>query len=140
MKKFVTSFSAGLFALAVLVSAVAVFAPKTSAATPCVQRTFRTGSYSACVGYIQNLYNANNQFVGDPYRLVADNSYGPKTTSAIRSFQANTGLAIDGITGPNTWRKLCLLGGHNGYPSPNYPGYGITAAINAGCTTFGNPG
>ena len=31
-----------------------------------------------------------------------DGIYGPGTTSAVRSFQANNGLSADGIFGPNT--------------------------------------
>lgn len=35
-----------------------------------------------------------------------DGIYGSGTTSAVRSFQANNGLSVDGIFGPNTANKL----------------------------------
>lgn len=32
--------------------------------------------------------------------------YGPATTSAVRAFQQQRGLLVDGIVGPETWREL----------------------------------
>jgi len=46
------------------------------------------------------------------YNLSVDGVYGPKTTTAVRHFQADKGLEVDGIAGPNTWAKL------NGTPAP----------------------
>jgi serine/threonine protein kinase len=36
----------------------------------------------------------------------ADGIYGPTTEDAIKSFQTNNGLEVDGIVGPQTWERL----------------------------------
>ena len=38
-----------------------------------------------------------------------DGKFGPSTEAAVKDFQHNSGLAADGIVGPNTW--TALLGG-----------------------------
>ncbi|MCE7082620.1 peptidoglycan-binding protein [Streptomyces sp. ST2-7A] len=35
-----------------------------------------------------------------------DGIFGPGTERAVREFQKDVGLAVDGIVGPNTWRVL----------------------------------
>jgi peptidoglycan hydrolase-like protein with peptidoglycan-binding domain len=37
---------------------------------------------------------------------TADGSFGPKTEEAVRHFQGNNGLTVDGIVGPLTWDAL----------------------------------
>jgi peptidoglycan hydrolase-like protein with peptidoglycan-binding domain len=32
--------------------------------------------------------------------------FGPKTAAAVRGVQSCSGIAVDGIVGPNTWRYL----------------------------------
>lgn len=39
-------------------------------------------------------------------RLAVDGYYGPLTTAAVKTFQSRQGIAVDGITGPETWGKL----------------------------------
>jgi len=41
-------------------------------------------------------------------RLKVDGDFGPKTLSATRAFQRAMGLTVDGIVGPQTWRRLQL--------------------------------
>jgi hypothetical protein len=36
----------------------------------------------------------------------ADGIYGPTTEEAVKSFQTNNGLEVDGIVGPQTWERL----------------------------------
>lgn len=35
-----------------------------------------------------------------------DGSFGPATLSAVKKFQKDNGLEVDGICGPLTWAKL----------------------------------
>jgi peptidoglycan hydrolase-like protein with peptidoglycan-binding domain len=40
--------------------------------------------------------------------VAVDGDFGKKTLAAVRAFQADHGLSVDGIIGPETW--LALLG------------------------------
>ncbi len=40
------------------------------------------------------------------YNVKADGIYGPATENAIRSFQEERGLEVDGLVGPDTYRAL----------------------------------
>jgi peptidoglycan hydrolase-like protein with peptidoglycan-binding domain len=122
-----------------ILSVFAVALPaQASAATPCIQRVFRWGSNDACVSYIQQLFNASVDGGSNNF-ISVDSSYGTQTTNAIRFLQGRTGLTVDGITGPNTWRQLCFRGGNNGFFTKDALQYGITAAVNAGCQAYGRP-
>ena len=39
-------------------------------------------------------------------KLTADSTFGPKTQSALKSFQRARGLVADGVCGPSTWAEL----------------------------------
>ena len=46
--------------------------------------------------------------------IAVDGSFGPATENAVKEFQKNYGLAVDGIVGPNTTKKLdeVIVSGH----------------------------
>lgn len=50
---------------------------------------------------LQILLNGRGYSCGD-----VDGSFGPATLSAVKLFQKNKALTIDGIAGPKTWEKL----------------------------------
>lgn len=40
------------------------------------------------------------------YQQAVDGNYGPVTAAAVRNFQYNYGLTVDGLIGANTWKAL----------------------------------
>ncbi|WP_270179740.1 peptidoglycan-binding protein [Alkalihalobacillus sp. CinArs1] len=50
--------------------------------------------------------SALQEELGGYYNYKVDGIYGPITEKAVRAFQADNGLAVDGIAGANTWAAL----------------------------------
>ncbi len=63
-------------------------------------KLLRQGARGDAVKWLQALLNANGA------SLVADGSFGPKTDAAVRAFQRQRGLLVDGIVGRQTWGVL----------------------------------
>src|SRR3954454_12158080 len=42
------------------------------------------------------------------HTVVVDGNFGPLTEAAVRAFQQQKGLAVDGIVGPLTWSALIV--------------------------------
>lgn len=40
------------------------------------------------------------------YNITVDGIFGPDTANAVKDFQSDKGLAVDGIVGPQTWLRL----------------------------------
>jgi peptidoglycan hydrolase-like protein with peptidoglycan-binding domain len=64
--------------------------------------TLSTGNRGVDVLAAQYLLQARN------ISLTADGVFGSGTAAAVRSFQASSGLAQDGVVGPQTWGALVL--------------------------------
>ncbi|MGW0016943.1 peptidoglycan-binding protein [Rhodococcus sp. NPDC003382] len=74
------------------------------APAPTVSRpTISRGSTGDHVRYLQTLLNRAYPLYS---RLVVDGDFGPATESVVREFQRRAGLAVDGVVGPATWRRL----------------------------------
>ena len=63
--------------------------------------TLRQGNSGVYVTFLQQLLESNLIPVGE-----IDGIFGSRTLSAVRTFQENNGLSVDGIVGPNTWNAL----------------------------------
>jgi len=63
----------------------------------------KRGSRGPSVVRLQHLLN--ERLEPSP-RLRADGIFGSRTDAAVRDFQTNRGLDVDGIVGPNTWGEL----------------------------------
>jgi N-acetylmuramoyl-L-alanine amidase CwlA len=61
---------------------------------------FRSDVQTEVNKVIQSALNAND------YNLVVDGALGPKSVTAIKSFQSKCALTADGVVGPLTWKKL----------------------------------
>lgn len=60
----------------------------------------KSGSKGGSVTVLQRLLVANGA------KISADGQFGPKTQSAVKSFQKKKKLSADGVVGPATWGKI----------------------------------
>lgn len=60
-----------------------------------------SGYYSETDADAVNVWQA--QMAARGWTITADGRYGPGSESVCRSFQAEKGLSVDGLTGPSTW-------------------------------------
>ena len=67
--------------------------------------TLRRGARGENVRLLQTMLSK------DGSTLAIDGIFGPGTQSAVRAFQNRYGLKVDGIVGPQTWKKLNSLYG-----------------------------
>jgi peptidoglycan hydrolase-like protein with peptidoglycan-binding domain len=64
------------------------------------------GSTGDAVRGLQEEFRFREQSGGPGHGLAVDGIFGPKTATAVRSFQQALGFTVDGIVGPLTWRAL----------------------------------
>ncbi|MBD2364094.1 peptidoglycan-binding domain-containing protein [Anabaena sp. UHCC 0399] len=62
----------------------------------------RFGNSGSAVRVLQRLLVANG------YNLPVDGVYGALTESAVKAFQVQRNLQVDGVVGSNTWRSLTV--------------------------------
>ncbi|SDL17564.1 Putative peptidoglycan binding domain-containing protein [Lentzea albidocapillata subsp. violacea] len=74
--------------------------------TPGQRPTIRRGSTGSVVREVQRILNA---WYPSLPALDVDGDFGPLTDARVRYMQSRAGLAVDGVVGPATWRRL--LGG-----------------------------
>jgi peptidoglycan hydrolase-like protein with peptidoglycan-binding domain len=63
----------------------------------------REGDREHPVQTLQHLLRARNQSVD------VDGIFGPKTDAAVRAFQMDNHLSVDGLVGPATWAELIVV-------------------------------
>jgi putative peptidoglycan binding protein len=76
------------------------------APTPGARPTIRRGSTGDAVREAQRILNAWYSLLP---QLAVDGDFGPATEDRVRHLQRAAGLTVDGVLGPQTWRRL--LGG-----------------------------
>ena len=72
--------------------------------------TLKLGAAGPMVRRIQGLLVAAGHDLGTtgPRKDGIDGAFGGTTGKAVRDLQAATGIAVDGVVGPATWRNLLL--------------------------------
>jgi murein L,D-transpeptidase YcbB/YkuD len=58
------------------------------------------------VGRLQHIFNDFAKADDDARIFDESGVFGPKTSDAVRQFQRDNGLQVDGIVGKNTWKAL----------------------------------
>ena len=66
--------------------------------------TLSKGSTRVAVRGLQRMLRTRGYNVGE-----IDGRFGPKTDAAVRAYQSDHGLDVDGIVGPKTWDKLRMV-------------------------------
>jgi len=85
----------------------AIARPKTtSVATQHTQQTLHRGAHSDAVGTIQKQLNQLGYDNGHGEQIPENRHYGPLTEAAVRRFQADHGLDVDGRVGTHTLKAL----------------------------------
>ncbi|MBC8130692.1 MAG: TIGR02594 family protein [Rhizobiaceae bacterium] len=100
----------------------------------------RQGSEGEAVKRLQRLLRSA---LIPPRAIDVDGGFGPDTDAAVRSFQRQCALKVDGIVGPQTWGRLGQLSSKvpsnsDNVAAPNGPTPGSTAANTSGGANAGS--
>jgi len=90
--------------------------------------SLRVGSQGADVRIVQQAINKLADAQPGMWRIGEDGIFGNGTRDAVMAFQRIFGLTVDGIVGPNTWRRLMEEAHMTTTPStqtPPFPGTNI---------------
>ena len=86
--------------------------------------SLRVGSTGSNVRIVQEAINKLAEVTPGLWRIAADGIFGNGTRDAVMAFQRIFGLTVDGIVGPNTWRRLmeeAYMSSSGGGTTPNIP-------------------
>lgn len=74
----------------------------------CLKTVVRKGDKGPVVEFLQKLLDKNGYKLTSRPRKNSgvDGDFGPKTLRAVKQFQRDEGLAVDGVVGPKTWGAL----------------------------------
>ena len=64
------------------------------------ETTLKKGAEGAAVRRLQELLTAAG------FEVAVDGDFGARTEGAVRAFQKDRGLPVDGVVGPGTWKAL----------------------------------
>jgi peptidoglycan hydrolase-like protein with peptidoglycan-binding domain len=84
-------------------------------------QTIQVGSTGPDVRWAQYLL-VRRLILGDASEI--DGDFGPKAEAAVKEFQQQAGLAVDGIVGPQTWGAL-----QSGYSMPPTLSEGVLSPV-----------
>ena len=88
--------------IAAVATAAATFAVSVGTASAAQWPVVKSGSAGAQTETIQHLLNHAGQ------SLDADGQFGPKTKAAVKAFQKDKGLGVDGVVGEESWPALTV--------------------------------
>ena len=106
--------------------------------------TLRRGSRGNDVRAIQYFLNFLGFFNDRLPQIKVDGVFGPATENAVRQFQSQYGLTVDGIVGRGTWNAIVdayystlnsLPDEYRSYSSLLYPGYTLTTGTSGNVVT-----
>lgn len=89
-----------LFVFLSNLQAVAPSNPFFDALNDAISQVLKQGSSGGSVKILQVGLN------GKGYALVSDGIFGPATSAAVKQFQSDSGIQVDGVVGPQTWSAL----------------------------------
>jgi hypothetical protein len=78
-------------------------APKAESTVTVKLSVLRKGAKGDQVKALQRMLYAMGYDLG---KALIDGDFGSKTDAAVRAYQKNKGLGVDGVVGPATWKKL----------------------------------